>query len=84
MPPKGALKLPLRDGDVERDDEAYKGAYFVLGDDEGHTVLGVAAVDGDRLPDIGVGQPDDAGDHLGVGFLSRHGLVLRSTAAPLG
>ena len=29
VPPKGALKLPLRDGDVERDDEAYKGAYFV-------------------------------------------------------
>ncbi len=29
IPPKGALKLPLRDGDAERDDEAYKGAYFV-------------------------------------------------------
>lgn len=29
IPNKGALKLPLRDGDVERDDEAYKGAYFV-------------------------------------------------------
>ena len=29
VPPKGALKLPLRDGDAERDDEAYKGAYFV-------------------------------------------------------
>lgn len=28
-PNKGALKLPLRDGDVERDDEAYKGYYFV-------------------------------------------------------
>ena len=28
-PPRGALKLPLRDGDTERDDEAYKGAYFV-------------------------------------------------------
>lgn len=26
---KNALKLPLRDGDVERDDEAYQGAYFV-------------------------------------------------------
>ena len=26
---KAALKLPLRDGDLERDDEAYKGAYFV-------------------------------------------------------
>ena len=23
------MKLPLRDGDAERDDEAYKGAYFV-------------------------------------------------------
>ena len=29
IPPKGALKLPLRDGDAERDDEAYKGCYFV-------------------------------------------------------
>ena len=29
VPPKGVLKLPLRDGDAERDDEAYKGAYFV-------------------------------------------------------
>ena len=24
-----AIKLPLRDGDIERDDEAYKGHYFV-------------------------------------------------------
>ena len=29
IPPRGALKLPLRDGDAERDDEAYKGCYFV-------------------------------------------------------
>lgn len=29
IPNKAALKLPLRDGDVERDDEAYKGCYFV-------------------------------------------------------
>jgi len=29
VPNKAALKLPLRDGDVERDDEAYKGCYFV-------------------------------------------------------
>ena len=29
IPPRGALKLPLRDGDTERDDEAYKGSYFV-------------------------------------------------------
>lgn len=28
-PNKAALKLPLRDGDVERDDEAYQGAFFV-------------------------------------------------------
>jgi hypothetical protein len=28
-PNKAALKLPLRDGDTERDDEAYKGHYFV-------------------------------------------------------
>ena len=29
IPPRGSLKLPLRDGDAERDDEAYKGSYFV-------------------------------------------------------
>lgn len=29
IPPKAALKLPLRDGDVERDDEAYARHYFV-------------------------------------------------------
>lgn len=28
-PNKAALKLPLRDGDLERDDEAYKDSYFV-------------------------------------------------------
>ena len=29
IPNKAALKLPLRDGDTEREDEAYKDAYFV-------------------------------------------------------
>jgi len=28
-PNKAAIKLPLRDGDVERDDEAYKCHYFI-------------------------------------------------------
>ncbi len=28
-PNKAAIKLPLRDGDNERDDEAYKGHYFI-------------------------------------------------------
>ena len=28
-PNKAAIKLPLRDGDVEREDEAYKGHYFI-------------------------------------------------------
>ena len=28
-PGKASLKLPLRDGDVERDDEAYKGHWFI-------------------------------------------------------
>lgn len=28
-PNKAAIKLPLRDGDVERDDEAYANSYFV-------------------------------------------------------
>ena len=29
IPPKGALKLPLRDGGTEREDEAYRDAYFI-------------------------------------------------------
>lgn len=29
IPPLGALKLPLRDGDLERDDETYAGHYFI-------------------------------------------------------
>ena len=29
IPNKAALKLPLRDGDIERDDEAYQDSYFV-------------------------------------------------------
>ena len=29
IPPRGSLKLPLRDGDLEREDEAYKDSYFV-------------------------------------------------------
>ena len=28
-PSKAAIKLPLRDGDAERDDEAYKGHWFI-------------------------------------------------------
>lgn len=29
LPPKGQLKLPLRDGDTDRDEEAYAGHYFI-------------------------------------------------------
>lgn len=29
VPNRAALKLPLRDGDAEREDEAYKNAYFI-------------------------------------------------------
>mgnify|MGYP000967501823 CR=1 FL=1 len=29
IPNRAALKLPLRDGDAERDDDAYKGCWFV-------------------------------------------------------
>lgn len=29
IPNKAALKLPLRDGDIEREDEAYRDSYFV-------------------------------------------------------
>ncbi len=29
IPNRAALKLPLRDGDIERDDEAYKDSFFI-------------------------------------------------------
>ena len=29
IPPRGSLKLPLRDGDTERDSEEYAGHYFI-------------------------------------------------------
>lgn len=29
VPDKSTLKLPMRDGDLERDDEAYRGCYFI-------------------------------------------------------
>lgn len=34
-PNKAAIKLPLRDGDIERDDEAYKGHYKKASNDGG-------------------------------------------------
>ena len=44
-----------------------------LGDDEGNAVLGVASVDGSRLPDVGVGQADNSGDHFGrILVIGRH------------
>ena len=66
----------LLDGSVHSGVDGGDGLGVALEDDEADGILGVAAVDGGRLPDIGVGQPDNAGDHLGVGFLSGHGLVL--------
>jgi hypothetical protein len=46
IPPKGALKLPLRDGDTERDDEAYRNAYFV----NANSTTKPGVVDADRNP----------------------------------
>ena len=46
IPPKGALKLPLRDGDIERDDEAYKGCFFV----NANSVSAPQVVDRNRQP----------------------------------
>ena len=45
-PNKAALKLPLRDGDTERDDEAYKGAFFV----NANSTTKPGVVDADRNP----------------------------------
>lgn len=39
IPPRGSLKLPLRDGDTERDDEAYKGHYFVNANSDRKSVV---------------------------------------------
>lgn len=45
-PNKAALKLPLRDGDVERDDDAYKDAMFV----NANSITPPQIVDGDVAP----------------------------------
>jgi len=46
IPNKAALKLPLRDGDIERDDEAYKGCFFV----NANSVSAPQVVDRNRQP----------------------------------
>ena len=45
-PNKAAIKLPLRDGDTERDDEAYKGHYFI----NANSATAPGIVDADRNP----------------------------------
>ena len=40
-----------------------------LGDDDGAAVLGIAAVDGLRFPDVGIGKTDEAGDDPGIALL---------------
>lgn len=47
-PNKAALKLPLRDGDTERDDEAYAGCFFV----NANSTLPPEVVDQDLNPVI--------------------------------
>ena len=47
-PNKGSLKLPLRDGDIERDDEAYAGCYFI----NANSASAPGIVDADRQPVI--------------------------------
>ena len=44
IPNRAALKLPLRDGDTERDDEAYKGSYFI----NANSATAPGVVDADR------------------------------------
>ena len=46
IPNKAALKLPLRDGDLEREDDAYKGCWFINANS--NTAPGV--VDANREP----------------------------------
>ena len=45
-PNRAAIKLPLRDGDVERDDEAYKGHYFI----NANSATAPGIVDASRQP----------------------------------
>ena len=45
-PNKAALKLPLRDGDTERDDEAYRGCFFI----NANSTLSPEVVDADLNP----------------------------------
>ena len=67
IPPKGALKLPLRDGDTERDDDNYAGCYFINANSKtapqikliqiGHDVqIGVDTVSGARVNDQWIGR----------------------------
>lgn len=51
-PNKAALKLPLRDGDVERDDEAYPGAMFV----NANSTTPPQVVDADLQPILDAGE----------------------------
>ena len=61
------------DGGVHGGVDGIDGLGVGLGDDEGNAVLGVASVDGGRLPDVGVGQADNTGDHFGrIIVIGRH------------
>ncbi len=52
IPSKGSLKLPLRDGDLERDDEAYKDSWFV----NANSKTAPQIVDRDRNPILDRGE----------------------------
>ena len=61
------------DGGIHSSIDRGDGLGVALGDDQRNGILGVAAIDTGRFPDIGVGQADDTGDDLGGCFLSsRH------------
>ena len=57
------------DGGIHSSIERGDGLGVALGDDQRNGILGVAAIDTGRFPDIGVGQADDTGDDLGGCFL---------------
>lgn len=57
------------DGGIHSGIDGGDGLGIAFGDDEGNGILGGAAIDAGGLPDIGVGQTDDAGDDLGGCFL---------------
>ena len=60
------------DGSVHGCVDSVEGLLIGFRNNEGHGILGVAAVDGGRLPHVCVGQADNAGHNFGRIHLVSH------------